>query len=124
MPEVMKTEPAGLLPRRLPAILAFSLLLLTWPVSLLAGTCDCSCSRYGQLLTTLTEGANEPDTLVERCGGACAIAWTQCEARYARDDNWTPLAEQSDSETDESESSDNDRPLVSSGDNGESIYLR
>jgi len=124
MPEAMKKELAGLPVRRLTAIFAFALLLMASPVLSLADVCDCGCPRYAQLLNSLAEGASEPDSFVERCGGACAIAWTRCEALYARDDNWPALAEQSESEAGESESSENDRPLVSSGDTEDSIYLR
>ena len=45
--------------------------------------CDCACSRYAEQV--LSPGSNQVDTgdKVARCGGACAIAWADCEIRFS-----------------------------------------
>lgn len=47
--------------------------------SLARSACDCACENYARLVQV--PGALSPtqDEYLDRCGGACAIAWTQCD---------------------------------------------
>jgi len=64
------------------ALLTLSSFLTTAP-SLARSACDCACERYSRLIAA-TEARNPAQNdYLEACGGACAIAWTQCDLAMA-----------------------------------------
>ncbi|MEE4329841.1 MAG: hypothetical protein V2J10_03170 [Wenzhouxiangella sp.] len=53
--------------------------VLTTLPSLARSACDCACEGYARLIQA-TEALNPTqDEYLDRCGGACAIAWTRCD---------------------------------------------
>lgn len=116
----MKSEPSGPAARRLITMIASVLVLITSANVLATDACDCGCSRYAQLLVATATGLSAPDTFVERCGGACAIAWTRCEALNEYDVSQMPVVIDSEPESElapdarPSEPVDDDRPVVRS----------
>ena len=78
------TRSNGFTPPRWSALLALALgsFLAAIP-SLARSACDCSCSGYARLADASEPLSPALDEYLDRCGGACAIAWTRCDRAMA-----------------------------------------
>jgi hypothetical protein len=82
MPETAR--PAQVVQPRWLTLLALTLSsAITAIPSLARSACDCACDSYARLVET--RGALSPaqEAYLDRCGGACAIAWTRCDRAMA-----------------------------------------
>lgn len=77
-----KALPDFNLPRTLRAPALAGLLLLSGG-SAQANDCDCACQVYEQILASIEVQIDDHLTKLNRCGGACAIAWARCEDAWS-----------------------------------------
>ena len=101
--------PAGLIT----ALYATAVLLFGVVIPANAGNCDCSCSRYASLLESLSDSSSGSNEFLDICSGACANAWSRCEAARERKGAWPNLGSEREPERLES-TRDDHRPLVQS----------
>ncbi len=47
-----------------------------------ASECECGCVGYFTMLESIEDDAGKSPAKLDRCAGACAIAWSRCELRY------------------------------------------
>ncbi|TVQ28998.1 MAG: hypothetical protein EA370_15880 [Wenzhouxiangella sp.] len=117
----MKPLPFQLDAYRITALVSIALLLLALSDQARSQSCDCSCTRYAQLLESLPELSGQTNQFLDSCAGACAIAWTSCEAAHERDGSWQALV--TEQETEQLDSSEEGHSLVKSEDPPDSFYL-
>ncbi len=88
-------------------LIALFALALAAPASQ-AGECQCGCSAYYDMLESIERDAGQWPAKLDRCAGACATAWSQCEISQNKSERLA-AAESDDSESDaDTREQDND----------------
>lgn len=62
-------------------LIALAVLVLAAPASQ-ASECQCGCREYFLMLETIDADTAKMPAKLDRCAGACANSWYQCEIRH------------------------------------------